>query len=378
VKSNSLTREDLMLRLRSSSQSGGPHGYRSQLFLEIYWPIHEHWNERLRQENAIDFEDMLCSAAEILESSSSDPGFDLILVDEFQDASQARARLVAGLVRRPGRHLLAVGDDWQAINRFAGADISVMTKFQTWFGEHQQLALTRTFRCPPAVSEVAAKFVGENPSQIPKSMASTRPASECLPRSDQVQLRAGDSNQCLADALREISARHPNEVVSVDVLARYNFQLNEARTALRAIPKNVRLEFRTVHRSKGLEADYIVVLGLETGHYGFPSTITDDPVLTLAMPYPEQFEHGEERRLLYVALTRARRQVILVVSPSTPSPFAVELSERHGLEMLSSDGQKVTHCPICAKGVLVERQGQYGKFLGCTNFPACRHTKNVA
>ena len=82
-----------------------------------------------------------------------------------------------------------------------------------------------------------------------------------------------------------------------------------------------------MHGSKGLEADYIVIPGLSTGTYGFPSAIADDPVLDLAMPAPEAFPRAEERRLFYVALTRARRAVVLISHPRKMSPFVIEILE---------------------------------------------------
>src|SRR5690606_14475665 len=117
---------------------------------------------------------------------------------------------------------------------------------------------------------------------------------------------------------------YPGRGLTVDVLGRYRF-LSEHLP--RSTPENLRVRFRTVHSAKGLEADHVVVLGLDAGTYGFPSSITDDPVLDLAMPIPETFAHAEERRLLYVAMTRARHSVTLIVSSTRPSPFAAELSD---------------------------------------------------
>ena len=115
---------------------------------------------------------MLVQAVGHLEAGNIDADYDLIMVDEFQDASQARARLVRSLVNTPGRFLMAVGDDWQSINRFAGADLSVMTDFEAWFGRGHQLALTTTFRCPQTICDVARTFVSKNPNQFNKSMRS--------------------------------------------------------------------------------------------------------------------------------------------------------------------------------------------------------------
>jgi DNA helicase-4 len=137
--------------------------------------VNGQWQKRLAADRSVDFEDMLVQAAGHLEAGTVDAGFDLIMVDEFQDASRARARLVRGLVQSPGRFLMAVGDDWQSINRFAGADLSVMTDFEALFGRGRQLALTTTFRCPQTVCDVARVFVSANPGQYSKPMRSANP-----------------------------------------------------------------------------------------------------------------------------------------------------------------------------------------------------------
>jgi DNA helicase-4 len=134
--------------------------------------------------------------------------------------------------------------------------------------------------------------------------------------------------------------------------------------------------FRTVHGSKGLEADFVVVPGLTTGIYGFPSTIADDPVLDIAMPEPEEFEHAEERRLFYVALTRARRSVALITPPQRTSPFLIELLQDPNVLVDGAQLEQAEVCAVCNKGVMVKRQGKFGPFLGCSNFPACTNTRN--
>jgi DNA helicase IV len=123
------------LERRLVTELPGLAGYRTRLFLDMFWQIHEAWQRRLADEGSVDFEDLLVQAADHLETGRADSSYELIMVDEFQDASRARARLVRSLLSKSGRHLLAVGDDWQAINRFAGADLSVMTDFSNWFGD---------------------------------------------------------------------------------------------------------------------------------------------------------------------------------------------------------------------------------------------------
>ncbi len=139
------------------------------------------------------------------------------------------------------------------------------------------------------------------------------------------------------------------------------------------------VRFNTIHGSKGLEADYIIIPGLTKGSYGFPSTITDDPVLRIAMPRGDDFPHAEERRLFYVALTRARRAVLLLTIENKESPFLIELVKDHGLSVQNEQGTTARRliCPACRNGFMVRRSGRYGTFYGCSQYPKCQNTLKV-
>lgn len=374
VKSNALSPARMLDRLQTGHQRLA--GFRTQLFLDLYWPIHDEWNRRLRAENAVDFEDMLVLAAEHLEAGV-DMGYELILVDEFQDASQARARLVRALLQRPGRYLLAVGDDWQAINRFAGADLSVMLDFERWFGAGPTLRLSTTFRCPQSICDVASRFVTANPKQFTKTVRSVQPPGGSAVTLVSAPNTAAAVATTLERLSRDVETQHagspPARKPTVNVLGRYR-HVNDVVPP--KTPANLDVRFRTVHGSKGLEADYVLIPGLVTGTYGFPSSIADSPVLDLAMAANESFPHAEERRLFYVALTRARRHVTVFTEPGKESPFAVELVANHTeVATTTHEGAPVTLIPcVCGKGTMVPRTGKYGDFLGCSRFPMCTNT----
>jgi len=131
----------------------------------------------------------------------------------------------------------------------------------------------------------------------------------------------------------------------------------------------------TAHGSKGLEADYVAIVGLSSGKYGFPSEIADDPVLGLVLADGEAFEHAEERRLLYVALTRARKRVYLVADAASPSAFVREVLADDGYEKTVVGAAPATSdvCPECARGKVTKREGDFGVFYSCSNHPICTY-----
>jgi DNA helicase-4 len=373
IKSSKLDESSVQRRLATSHARLA--GTRTSLFLDIYWPIQKEWDRRLREEEYVDFEDMLSIAADILENKEYEAPYDLILVDELQDASQARARLIRGLTNHPSKYLLAVGDDWQSINRFAGSDMSVMTDFHKIFGQGPRLELTTTFRCTQRICDVSSKFVSQNPKQINKQVQSVHAKPGRL-----VQLiRDNDPSNALKKYLmrlsEEISTSNTNKkdktIPTVYVLGRYNF---DKEVMPNDLPHNLDVKFRTIHSSKGLEADYVVIANAKSGVYGFPSNITDDQVLDLAMSEEDLFEHAEERRLMYVAITRARHRVVILSQPGKESPFVIEISKYTNVEEITSEGKKIPSvdiCNLCGQGTLVTRNGQYGEFRGCSRFPAC-------
>jgi DNA helicase-4 len=389
VKSNGLSDYDLRTRLKK--QSGESFNHRHEMFLQLFEVIRDEWERRLREEKVIDFEDMLNLAAEHVESGRWVPPFELVMVDEFQDASWARARLTQALVRQPGRFLFAVGDDWQSINRFAGADISVMTSFETWFGKAQTLRLERTFRCPQSLCTISSCFVLKNPAQITKSVYSSQteypPTIQVFQVQDENHIRSAMETY-LAQLHEGVAngsvpaGKEKHGIVEVFVLGRYRkdneFVLPQWE---RRFGDRLSVKFMTIHGSKGLEADYVILPRLIKGAYGFPSTIEDDPILQLAMPQGETYTHAEERRLFYVALTRAKRSVVLITVEHRVSDFIVELMKDHHIEVWDIDGglAKTVICPKCQQGTLVQRtrRSDGSKFWGCNRFPKCGYTLNA-
>lgn len=384
VKSNCLTPDDLLQRVRAEDSSGFP--YRQDLFVRLFLLIWGEWEARLSRDNLIDFEDMLNLSAQHIEEGRWTSPFELVLVDEFQDASRARARLVRALVNRPHRYLCAVGDDWQSINRFAGADLSVMTQFESWFGPTTRMKLERTFRCPQKLCDVSSRFVQRNPAQIPKVVRSKQDEVgapiDLIEVQDEDRITAGIEYRLRAlygSLSAGVIPKGRDGKVTVSILGRYNNDVDYFASRWQSEFKDLMtLDFKTVHASKGLEADYIILPRVVSENYGFPSQIEDDPVLLLAMPQGDTFQHAEERRLFYVALTRARRSVTVITVAHQQSEFVLELIRDLGVKPTTVDGEPSTTqiCPKCGKGTLVTRHGPYGTFLGCNNFPACHHTVN--
>ncbi len=358
--------------------AGHRNSLRAQVFLALFQPVFERYEETLSGSGQIDFHDMISRATDHVEAGRYQSPFACVLVDEFQDISPGRARLLKALLEKsPGARLFAVGDDWQAIYRFAGSDIGIMREFKEHFGDYERIDLGTTFRCDERIVSVSNKFIVRNPAQIPKTVASPHRADgPCVHVGLPGEQRLPLLNETLDKIAEEASAF--GEKSSVLLLGRYNHTRPKNFSALNRMYPNLLISFKTVHRSKGLEADYVVALDLCAGKHGFPSEIDDEPLFDLVLSTPEGYQNAEERRLFYVALTRARRRVFLLAEGGPISPFITELIEDgYGVTVFGRAPEDDVSCPVCIKGHLVlrERKRNGGNFYGCSNFPYCEHAQ---
>jgi DNA helicase-4 len=371
-KSNQMSLKELARKAKGSSNA-----IRATAFVELFRLFLERYQSELdkKKPREIDFNDMISSATHYVQSGRFAVPWKYIIVDEFQDISVGRYRLLEAMLKsRDDLQFFAVGDDWQSIYRFAGSDISIMSGFREFFGRATIVKLDRTFRFNDRIASVSGKFVQKNPKQIRKTLSTQ---VQCA--SPQVFLHwvdsGGGSRRADGAALERVvhTLKHDlqHEEPSLLILSRYN-QLLPDQTTLNSLAKIWPGQLKsplTVHRAKGLEADYVIVTGLTADKYGFPSEIEDDPLLDLVLARPDRYPHAEERRLFYVALTRARHQVHLLVDRTRPSSFALELLNG-GYDVrsvgLGADDEHI--CPQCRSGLIEEKRPGLAV---CSNSPYC-------
>lgn len=383
IRASHLTLDMLLERSKSLHDKE-----RAKLFARVVWMITDAYSRKLSDTGRIDFDSMIADATGLVETRQYTCPFSLILVDEFQDISEPRANLIKALRQQnPFVKVFAVGDDWQSIYRFAGSDISLFTRFEKHFGASWQGRLEQTYRCNQLIADAAAKFIQRNPAQLTKSVRSTRAAisksirvvpvkemqgkvdfgAPCLQVLERLDtFLGGIAQQWRTDAKPKLKAL---------VLWRYN-HLDPFRGIMPSL-EHLEVEALSFHRAKGLEADYTILLDVSEGDYGVPSRIEDDELLHLVIPEPETFPYAEERRLFYVALTRASRGVFLLTNRDQQSRYIDELCEIAGSEIRfeTIDGRALHQCPDCSAGYLVERRRNGGSaFLGCSRFPDCKYT----
>ena len=359
--------------------------------LKLLKPILTAYENHLKSHNDIDFEDMVNKAIKYVQAGKFQSPWRYIMVDEFQDISEPRARLVKAL-RDNNKEcsVFAVGDDWQAIYRFSGADLSLTTQFAQYFGATTQSVLDQTFRFNNQIGKVATDFISKNPVQIPKVIKSLKqvkaPAVSLLKR-DSSQTNSHKTgivdemaNGAIDDILTAISSK-TCKPVNVYLLARFWFLLPNQTDINRLNNRYplLTIESQSFHASKGKEADYVIIMGLKKGIHGFPSEKVTPPLLDLLLAKKEAFKYAEERRLFYVALTRAKDRAYIIADMADASSFVKELVDEHNIECNEFDATVSQsfvddiNCLVCETGILKKRTGQYGAFFSCSHFPRCDH-----
>ena len=292
----------------------------------IFQPVYERYINALSDSNQIDFTDAILQATEICRTSHP-VEYDYIIVDEFQDISVDRYNFLKVLREsNPPAKLYCVGDDWQSIYRFSGSDMALFNQFPEYFGATEINKIETTYRFGEPLVSLSSHFIQRNKSQIQKNIHSF--SSEMK---TELEFYSYDRRD-YCNTIGELVASIPSDK-SIFLLGRYSFDdyylsfmyqsIKEGNRFFYMIGKR-KIEFLTVHKSKGLEADYVILLQCNKDTYGFPSLVSDDPVLNYVLTKSDQFPYGEERRLFYVAITRAKMKTLVLYDKRFPSVFVDE------------------------------------------------------
>ena len=401
-KTNGFTSSDFN-RMHYSTQN-----VRARLFLNICNDCYLEYERYLKENNAVDFEDMINESARVLRNvkeMKQKLDFKYIIVDEYQDISRQRFDLVTALAEVADARIIAVGDDWQSIYAFSGADITLFTKFEEKMGYAKLLKIVNTYRNSQEVIDIAGNFIQKNASQITKELRSPKTITDPVTiytYDSTYKDKTGDNrsgvNYAIAHAievaLEQIIAFNKAEGKtynsSILLLGRFGFDGDRLEKSglfeyisrgnkLKSVkyPK-LNITFMTAHASKGLGYDNVIVVNGRNETYGFPSKIEDDPVLSFVIKGDRSIDYAEERRLFYVAMTRTKNRVFFIAPEQNPSEFLLEI--KHDYKNVALNGNWNTElpqnvfnkkiCPICGYPLQFRYKNAYGlRLYICTNEP---------
>ncbi|MCR4771665.1 MAG: UvrD-helicase domain-containing protein [Oscillospiraceae bacterium] len=381
---------------------------RTRLFLNICNDCYLEYERYLKDNQAVDFQDMINESARILrevKEMRQKLNFRYIIVDEYQDISRQRFDLVAALHDVTDAKIIAVGDDWQSIYAFSGSDISLFTKFREKMGYAALLKIVRTYRNSQEVIDIAGSFIQKNSEQIQKDLISPKHIEDPVivytydsrrkdPKGDNrsgVNYAIAHAIETALEQIMEYNREEGKPVSSsILLLGRFGFDGDrlEKSGLFEYITRGGRIKsvkypklnitFMTAHSSKGLGYDNVIVVNGRNETYGFPSKIEDDPVLAFVVKEDLAIEYAEERRLFYVAMTRTKNRVFFIAPEQNPSEFLLELKHDFKNVVLrgnwnedptSVPSYKKT-CPMCGYPMQFRYKSAYGLRLHiCTNEP---------
>ena len=381
---------------------------RSRLFLNICQECYLEYERYLKENEAVDFEDMINESARVLREAKEMKQrlhFKYIIVDEYQDISRQRFDLTTALAEVTDAKIIAVGDDWQSIYAFSGSDISLFTRFEEKMGYAKLLKIVRTYRNAQEVIDIAGNFIQKNPEQIEKGLISPKSITDpvIIYTYDTAQKKYNEDRRtgvmyaianAVETALEQIIAYNrqagKKEDGSILLLGRYAFdgdamersglfEYQRKGNKLKSVKyPHLDITFMTVHMSKGLGYDNVIVVNGRNETYGFPSKIEDDPVLSFVIKGDDSIDYAEERRLFYVAMTRTKNRVYFIAPEKNPSEFLIEIKRDYknvvlkgewNEEELKSNMAKKT-CPICGYPMQFRYKNAYGlRLYMCTNEP---------
>lgn len=376
---------------------------RTKLFLDICEQCFHEYSKRLKEKNAIDFEDMINDSAKIIHEQKvggKKLDFKYIIVDEYQDISRQRFNLTKELSNLCNAKIVAVGDDWQSIYAYAGSDITLFTHFKETFGYGLELSITKTYRNAQEVIDIAGGFIQKNTAQIRKALVSPKHIKNPViveTYTEEVDRKQYEGKggkyyligKTVENVIRQILQENPNS--SILLLGRYGFDAyNLGKSSVFIYDEKTgnlysktfegkSIEFLTVHRAKGLGYDNVIIINARNEVYGFPSKVQEDPVLKFVVKDDHTIEYAEERRLFYVALTRTKNRVYIVAPQEHPSEFVTELLhdnysdiDVHGDLVIedTTDNKIVKRCPVCGYPLQLRYKKAYGlKLWICSNEP---------
>ena len=389
---------------------------RTIAFLKIVEEIYNDYEAYLLKIKKIDFNDMINKASDCIVKNGLNLPYKYIIVDEYQDTSFTRYNLLRNICDNIGAKIMVVGDDWQSIYSFSGCDVNIFTKFDNFFDVCETRYVEKTYRNSQQLIDASSNFVMKNPDQSRKELKSSK-SLECPIKivkfdndfdeilkfeliikniinqskfENKKILILGRNNKDIFNLLKNFNVKNEDGKRKFEILGDEDKLRRDkfVKIVYRYNP-DVNIEYRTVHQSKGLECDNVILINLKNWRAGFPNKMVDDPVLNFVKRNGDSFSYAEERRLFYVALTRTKNNVYLLAPYFKSSVFIQELENDVNVELLNLENNKLEtlkniekngeryaiptklKCPVCKTGiVLLEsfwNNGKLNRVLKCSH-----------
>lgn len=311
--------------------------------IKVISDIYLNYESKLREKNLIDFEDMINISYKVMpyvKEKNLGVDYKYIIIDEYQDVSMQRFNLTKRIEELFKSKIIAFGDDYQTIFGFSGSRIDLMTEFKNYLSDAKQIPIPNVYRNSQELIDVATKFINKNSKQIKKKLISNKrlvnPIELYIYNDSNYVNTNINKSVILSNILDKIYLS--NNKGNVLLLERYNNDIDTILNSELFVRKNhesiiykkhedMKIDYLTIHKSKGLEYDNCILINAIDDKYGFPSKIEDEEIIKLLKPkIEENIFYPEERRLFYVAMTRTKNKLYILVPKSKTSSFIKEIT----------------------------------------------------
>lgn len=300
----------------------------NKIFLILALNIYLIYENNLSFNNELDFDDMIIKSTEYVKNNDFNLKFKYIIIDEYQDTSLIRFNLVKELIKKLNANLMVVGDDFQSIYKFTGCDLSLFLDFKKYFKNANILKIENTYRNCQELIYVAGNFVMKNKRQLKKQLVSNKHILKPIKI-----VYYNNPKYKFEKLIKYIYKMYKTNIL---VLGRNNFDIYKYlnknfelidNSCIKYLYDDIKINYLTVHKSKGLEEENVVLINLCDDILGFPNKINDHDIINLVSIKKEKFKYAEERRLFYVALTRTKNNVFILVNKNSKSIFIKEIEK---------------------------------------------------
>ncbi len=291
--------------------------------------IYLSYQDELTKENALDFNDMINKSIKALKQTKKIKKYKYIIVDEYQDTSLVKFQMLKEIINITNSKFLAVGDDFQSIYRFTGCNLQIFLNFNKYFTYAKVFRIVNTYRNPQELINVAGKFIMQNKKQQKKNLLSSK-------HLDKPVVIYYDNNQI--EALKELLKSLDSQ--DIMVLGRNNKDIYKyidcdfTQQSDIYTYQNKTFRYLTIHKSKGLEAEYVILINVIDNIVGLPTKLKQESILKYVNNTKDYYPYEEERRLFYVALTRTKNKTYIISPYSKESIFINEIKKYNDVQII--------------------------------------------
>ena len=223
------------------------------------------------------------------------------MIDEYQDTSLVRFNLVKEILNFTNAQLMVVGDDFQSIYRFTGCDLSLFLNFNSYFKDSKVMRIENTYRNSQELIQVAGKFVMKNKAQLKKNLKSSKRIDKPIVFVNYVNLKQ-QFQELIKKIYKEtqkpilVLGRNNKDIHSVLDYRYFKVKENEI---IYKLDNNIKITYLTVHKSKGLEEENVILINMKDELLGFPSQIKNNKILRLVSKSSAKYPFDENDEWKY-------------------------------------------------------------------------------